>query len=266
MERLALVLLLAATLGATPAPPPDRAFPPGTSGQFVAVDLASGRHFRVDPAGCAQRYSPFSTFKIPNSLIGLETGVVAGPDETLRWDSAKYPVPDPAPGPEYEFAWTQDQSMRSALSFSIVWYYRELATRIGEPRMGRWLRLFDYGNRDLSGGLDRFWLGSSLRISPDEQARFLARLQAGAFPVSKEHLAFVQQVLTEELVAPGCRLITKTGSSSTGEGWLVGWLLREGGGGCAFALHENARSFDELVRTRPAIAHALLARAGYLPR
>lgn len=263
MQRITLVVLLAAALGATPAPRPDRAFPPGTSGQFVAVDLVTGRHFRVDPAGCAERYAPFSTFKIPNSLIGLETGVVASPDETWRWDSAKYPVPDPAPGPEYAHVWTQDQSMRSALALSIVWYYRELATRVGGPRMEKWLATFGYGNRDISGGLDRFWLGSSLRVSPDEQARFLARLQNGAFPVSKEHLAFVQDDLTEAAM-PGYRLIAKTGSSGTGEGWLVGWVLRDGGG-CAFALHMQARSFEELVRTRPGIARALLARAGYLP-
>jgi beta-lactamase class D len=239
------------------------AFPARTSSAFVSLDLKSGAYFRVNPAGCATRYSPFSTFKIPSSLIALETGVVKDPSERWHWDPAKYPPPSPAPGGDYVRLWQQDQDLRTALSRSVVWFFREVATRVGEPRMKQWLATFDYGNQDVSGGLDRFWLGSSLRISPDEQVAFLARLERGQLPVEKRNLELVQQILAQDS-GPGWRLVAKTGSSSTGEGWLVGWVERAGGG-CAFALHLEAPTYEEMTRVRSGLARDLLRQAGCLP-
>lgn len=239
------------------------AFPPGVSGAFVSLDLRTGKRFRVNPEGCANRYSPFSTFKIPNSLIGLETGVVKDPDEPWRWDPARHPLPTWGAGDDYLRAWQEDQSLRTALSRSIVWYYRELANRVGEARMKKWLATFAYGNQDISGGLDRFWIESTLRISPDEQAEFLAKLQQGKFPVAPGNLAIVQEVLGEES-SPGYRLVAKSGSSGTGEGWLVGWV-ESPGAGCSFALHFQAASHEEMARLRPGLARAFLRQAACVP-
>jgi len=255
------------------AAPPSRAkaegtaapagLPPGTSGEFVSLDLRTGKRFRVNPDGCSTRFAPFSTFEIPASLIGLETGVVKDPDEKWSWDAAKYPPPSPAQGGDHVLAWQQDQTLRTALSRSIVWYFRELATRVGEPRMKQWLATFEYGNQDVSGGLDRFWLGRSLRISPDEQVEFLARLQRGEFPVARLHLDLVKEVLTQEASA-GHRMVAKTGSSSDGEGWLVGWV-ESTGRGCAFALHLKAPSYEEMARVRAGLAREFLRQAGCIP-
>jgi beta-lactamase class D len=239
------------------------ALPPGTSGEFVSLDLRTGKRFRMNPDGCSTRFAPFSTFKIPASLIGLETGVVKDPDEKWSWDAAKYPPPSPAPGGDYILAWQRDQTLRTALSRSIVWYFRELASRVGEPRMKQWLATFEYGNQDVSGGLDRFWLGRSLRISPDEQVEFLARLQRGEFPVARRHLDLVKDVLTQEASA-GYRMMAKTGSSSDGEGWLVGWV-ESTGRGCAFALHLKAPSYEEMARVRAGLAREFLRQAGCIP-
>jgi beta-lactamase class D len=239
------------------------AFPPGTSGAFVSLDLGSGEHFRVNPAGCATRYAPYSTFKIPSSLIGLETGVVTDPDERWRWDPVRYPPPSPAPGGDSLSDWQQDQDLRTALARSIVWYFREVATRVGEPRMKQWLATFRYGNQDVSGGVDRFWLGSSLRISPDEQVEFLAKLQGGQFPVARKNLDLVKDVLTQDSGA-GYRVIAKTGSTPEGEGWLVGWV-ESPGGVCSFALHLNTQSYQEMARIRPGLARGFLRQAGCIP-
>ena len=130
--------------------------------------------------------------------------------------------------------------------------------------MKQWLATFEYGNQDVSGGLDRFWLGRSLRISPDEQVEFLARLQRGKFPVARRNLELVKEVLTQESGA-GYRLIAKTGSSSDGEGWLVGWV-ESPGGGYAFALHLNAPSYEEMARVRSGLAREFLRQAGCIPR
>ena len=239
-------------------------FPPGTSGAFSSLDLRTGTPFRVNPAGCATRYAPFSTFKIPSSLIALETGVVANPDDSWAWDPKKYPPPDPLPGPDYVRAWSQDQTLRTALPKSIVWFFREVATKVGEPRMKKWLATFDYGNQDVSGGLDRFWLGSSLRISPDEQAAFLVEAPARAAPGGERRTSTsCRSILTQE-TGRGWRLVAKTGSSATGEGWLVGWV-ESPGGGCAFALHLEASSYEEMARVRPGLARDFLRQAGCFP-
>ncbi len=235
-------------------------FPPGVSGAFVSVDLRSGERFRVNPEACATRHSPFSTFKIPGSLIGLETGVVKGPDERWRWDPARHPLPTWGAGDEYLRAWQQDQTLRTALPRSIVWYFREVANRVGQASMKQWLATFDYGNQDVSGGLDRFWLGSTLRISPDEQAAFLARLRRGQFPVAAKNLALVQELLTEESDA-GYRLIAKTGSSPDGEGWLVGWV-ESPAAACSFALYLRSSSYEDMARIRPGLARDFLRQAG----
>jgi beta-lactamase class D len=138
-----------------------------------------------------------------------------------------------------------------------------LETGEGEPRMKQWLATFDYGNQDVSGGLDRFWMGSTLRITPDEQVVFLARLQRGQFPVAKKNLELVQATLARDS-GPGWRLVAKTGSSSTGEGWLVGWVEVEGGG-CAFALHLDASSQDGLTPVLPGMARDFLRQSGCIP-
>jgi beta-lactamase class D len=187
----------------------------------------------VNPGGCATRHSPFSTFEIPASLIGLETGVVK-----------------------------EDQSLRSALAGSIVPYFREVATRVGETRMKQWLATFDYGNQDVSGGLDGFWLGSSLRISPDEQVAFLAKLERGQLPVARRNLDLLKEMLTQEAGA-GHRLVAKTGSSADGEGWLVGWV-ESPGGTCSFALDLMTASYEDMARVRPGLARDFLRQAGCL--
>jgi beta-lactamase class D len=153
--------------------------------------------------------------------------------------------------------------MRTALANSIVWYYREVATRVGAKRMQGWLDKFDYGNRDISGGLDHFWLGSSLLISPEEQVRFLTKLERGKTPISKEHLAIVREILTLENSADH-KLIAKTGSSGDGEGWLVGWT-ESAKGPCTFALHLKSASYSEMAEQRKTLSQEFLKAAGCLP-
>jgi beta-lactamase class D len=190
--------------------------------------------------------------------------VVKDPMEKWRWDRARYPPPSWSPGGDYRELWQQDQDLATAPPGSIVWYFRELATRVGEARMRQWLATFAYGNQDILGGLDRFWLGSPLAISPDEHVEFLARLARGEAGVSPAHLATVKDLLVRDR-GEGFRLVGKTVSSGDdGEGWLVGWVDRPGGG-CAFALFLRSTSFEEMARVRPVLARSFLRRAGCLP-
>ena len=114
-----------------------------------------------------ERLSPCSTFKIPNSMIALDSGAVRDENVSITWDGVVR---------EYPF-WNCDHSMRSAIGVSTVWFYQEMARRIGEKKMREMVLRGGYGNMDTSRTLTDFWLGSgSLKISANEQADFLTNL------------------------------------------------------------------------------------------
>ena len=102
----------------------------GINGAFVVYDLKNDRYVRYNERRCRQRFSPKSTFKIPNSLIGLETGVIRDAEFVIPWNQEKYP-PQANWNQEPFIHWGSDHTLRSAIKYSVVWYYRELALRVG---------------------------------------------------------------------------------------------------------------------------------------
>ena len=174
MRAAAAVALLTIALSAQPRAPDPARHLAGVTGTFVMLDAAANRYVRLNPARAAQRFPPCSTFKIPNTLIALQSGVAADANHFVKYDPA---LKLEGQGPTG--AWGRDHTLRSAFANSVVWYYQEIARRVGDARMSAFLRQFDYGDRDMSGGLDRFWLGT-LRIwltddTPD-QGRTMAWL------------------------------------------------------------------------------------------
>lgn len=196
---------------------------PGFRSALVVRDVAAGRTVRHGPALARERTSPCSTFKIPNSIIGLETGVIPDASFVLQWDGVQRPVAE----------WNRDHDLRSAMKHSVVWYYQELARRVGAERMRKRVSALRYGNGDTSGGPDGFWLGSSLRISPDEQVDFLARLYAGELAASPRSIAVVKDLLVQEPPGAGDRLPWKDGlvpgPRRNGAARVVGGVGRERG-------------------------------------
>lgn len=198
----------------------------GVEGAFVLYDPDGARYVRYNPERARDRFLPASTFKIPNSLIALDAGVVPDADRVLAWDSTVAPRQAWWPA-----SWSRSHDMRSAFSNSAVWYYQELARRIGAERMQRHLDRFGYGNRDLSGGIDRFWLSGGLRISPDEQVDFLRRFYQGELGASPRSTQAVKEIMVLE-TTPEYRLSGKTGTAELSAerelGWLVGYVERAG--------------------------------------
>jgi beta-lactamase class D len=181
---------------------------------------------RHNPERAATRFLPASTYKIPNTLIALETGVAGGADFALAWDSTTAPRQAWWPA-----SWARDHTLATALPNSVVWFYQEIARRVGAERMQSWLDRFGYGNADISGGIDTFWLTGGLRISPDEQVDFLRRFYSGELGVSERSTELAKRLLVLE-ETPTYRLSGKTGWAGLGEqgepevGWLVGYLER----------------------------------------
>jgi beta-lactamase class D len=232
-------------------------FFPGFESALVVRDVARGTTVRHGGARAAARVSPCSTFKIPNSLIGLETGVIRDASFVLPWDGVRRPREE----------WNRDHDLRSAIKYSVVWYYQELARRVGPERMQKWVSAFGYGNEDISGGIDRFWLGSSLRISPDEEVDFLGRLHAGTLTVSPRSLAIVKEILIQEAPGPGVVYRGKTGScqdpgAPQPHGWWVGSVEKEGGLVLYAALIEGPGASGMVCRP---MAERALAALGVLP-
>lgn len=198
----------------------------GAVGTFVLLDDRTAAFTRHNPARASQRFVPASTFKIANSLIALETGVANGPDFTLRYDPAVNP-----PRASWPLEWAHDQTMRTAIRHSVVWFYQELARRIGPQRMKSFIDRFTYGNRDISGPVDRFWLQGPLRISPDEQAVFLRRLYHGRLGVSEQTSRIVKEILVLA-ETPEYRLSGKSGTLSLTPtrqlAWHVGYIEQSG--------------------------------------
>lgn len=150
---------------------------------FVMFDKQKQKYFRFNKARCAERFSPASTFKIPNSLIGLESGVIADEDFTIKWDGIK----------RWNDEWNKDHTLATAIKYSVVPYYRELARRVGRKSMEKYLASLNYGNMVIGEKVDMFWLDSSLKISADEQVEFLKHLYDYKLPFSKRNIDLVKK-------------------------------------------------------------------------
>src|ERR1700730_13223975 len=207
----------------------------GTVGTFVGYKIDDYLLIASDKERSGQAMLPASTFKIPNSLIALETGVVGDPDiDVFKWDGVVRSIA----------AWNRDHTMRSAIAVSAVPVYQEIARRIGVQRMQKYIDLLDYGNRDIGGGLDQFWLTGNLRIDPIQQIDFVDRLRRGVASSPKRHQELGRDILP--VTKSGDAVIrAKTGlvGAELGKpslGWLVGWA-EKGGTSTVFALNLDVR-------------------------
>jgi beta-lactamase class D len=200
-------------------------------------------------------------------LIGLETGVVRNADFLISWNSQRYP-PEGRPNTEPFIHWWQDHTLRSAIRYSVVWYYIEIARQVGAQRMQKYVTQFRYGNRDTSGGIEQFWRNSSLQISADEQVDFLRRFYTGQLPVSRSSTEIVKDIILLEQTAT-YRLSGKTGAAPRENGgtlaWFVGYLEREGNV-YFFALNMDGASHEAIRDERINLTKRILAELGYLPK
>lgn len=231
----------------------------GTDGTIVVFDPRSKSAVAVNAARAERGYLPASTFKIPNSLIGLEIGAVSDVDtELFPWNGTTFLVDGQDILPK---ACNADIPLRTAFRLSCVQVYQQLARRIGSERFGHWLTTLDYGNRDIGGApVDLFWLEGNLRISAWQQIAFLARLAAGDLPVSARTLSQVRAIMTIEKSA-AATLYAKTGYASA-LGWWVGWVEKDGETRI-FALNLDMPRFD-LGKARVEIGKAVLRDLGAL--
>lgn len=230
----------------------------GVQGAFVLYDLNRNQYLRYNPERCVERFLPASTFKIMNALIGLETGILSDENHVIQWDGKQYDVP----------SWNQDQTLKTAVQNSVVWYFQELARQVGKGKIQYYVDATHYGNQDISGHVDSFWLDGGLRISADEQIELLKRLYQGDLPFSERSMNIVKEILVLEKTE-SYQLSGKTGSVqrlSLLESWFVGYLETQGDV-YFFATHLERSNSDgnadgNLAKT---ISLDILHSLGYLP-
>ena len=189
----------------------------GIDGCFSLFNNATGAvtvyNMRLD----TQRFLPASTFKIVNSLIGIETGKIVDEKMVIPWDSVQ----------RWNKDWNQDLTMEQAFKLSSVPYYQEVARRIGRDTMKQWIDSLRYGNMNISGPIDSFWLNNTLKISPDEQLGLVKRLYFDQLPFQKRAQQIVRDVMLMEDDTQ-YKLSYKTGTGfdemQNVIGWVVGWI------------------------------------------
>jgi beta-lactamase class D len=219
------------------------------NGAFVLFNNSENKYFRINEERCSQRFLPASTFKIPNSIIGLEAGVIKDENFIIEWDKLDRGNKE----------WNKDNSLATAIKYSVVPYYQELARRVGKEKMQKYLNDFNYGNNKIGERVDNFWLDNSLMISSEEQIEFLKKFYFYKLPVSKRSIDIVKNIMSFEEY-PQSILKYKTGGGQkedgTWIGWLVGFIEKTSQNKSDvkdvyfFALNVDGKSFEEISKLR----------------
>jgi beta-lactamase class D len=204
-------------------------------------------------------YLPASTFKIVNSLVGLQTGVIANDSMVIRWDSVTRPVA----------AWNKDLSYYEAFRVSAVPYFQEVARRIGKDTMQFWLDSLHYGSAKITTHIDTFWLDNSLKITPDEELGLVKKLYFNQLPFYRINQEIVKRAMLME-DKPEYKLSYKTGWSGWDEktnrqiAWMVGYV-EENNHPYFFVLNfESKDRNQDIPAIRSRIVKGILSQLGFL--
>jgi len=190
-------------------------------GSILVYDLQKKVYYSNDFEWAEQGQLPASTFKIPNSIIALETGVVENDSTIFKWDGEDRYLP----------VWEQDLMLKEAFHYSCVPCYQEVARKVGVGQMNAYLDKFEYGNMVVdSTNIDQFWLEGASRISPFEQIDFLTRFYKEELPISPSTYTIMKKMIIME-ANDSYTLRGKTGwsvSKGRDNGWFVGYLSTKG--------------------------------------
>ncbi|MEM7353236.1 MAG: penicillin-binding transpeptidase domain-containing protein [Acidobacteriota bacterium] len=234
---------------------------------FYAIDIEDGSHFAYQPERASERHIPYSTFKIPNLIIALETGAATSLEHRRPWDQQARPAASHWPK-----SWQQSQSLESAFKRSAMWYFQDVAIEVGGKRYRKFLRNFEYGNADVPDADDAFWLEGPLKISPEEQALFMEKLVTESLKIRPSTLSAIREV---SLIGgtSGYQLYGKTGSGPVVagdfdgefEGWLVGWVDRPDRAPVVYSLYVRGPRYGSIKGFRRQMSIRFLRSIGAVP-
>ena len=202
----------------------------GLEGTIVFLDLTSNQEIIFNSNLANIRTTPCSTFKIWNTLIGIENNLINSENDPFYiWDGISRPYPD----------WNKNLTLQEAFKVSCVPAYQNLANKIGLKNMQFWITKLNYGDRDTSSGLDIFWLPmpnkKSILISPKEQAILIKQLINNQLSFSEKALRILKIAMFSKKTDIGI-IYGKTGSGKNinnilenNIGWYVGHIISKNG-------------------------------------
>jgi beta-lactamase class D len=221
----------------------------GHAGTMVIKNMETGEVITYNAKRSKERFTPASTFKIPNSLIGLETGVIKDENFVIKWDGMQRENED----------WNRNHDLASAIKYSVVPYYQELARRAGRDNEQKYLNLFDYGNKKIGSGVDIFWLDNSLKISAVGQISFLEKFYYYGLKVNEKNIDIIKKILQFKEFG-SVRVKYKTGTGELPDkkyiGWLVGYI-EKGKNVYLFAFNIEGKTFAETRGLRDEIPYEI---------
>ncbi|MDM1497133.1 class D beta-lactamase [Myroides odoratimimus] len=187
------------------------------NGSILIYDVKNKIYYSNDFSWAKTGVIPASTFKIPNSIIALETGIIKNDSAIFKWNGEKRRFK----------GWEEDLTFKKAFQVSCVPCYQEIARKVGVKRMKKYLRKLDYKGMVFDTlTIDNFWLEGNSKISQKQQIDFLRKFYFSKFPISDRTIKIVKNIMeierTENYILSG-----KTGLSSIEEkynGWFVGYV------------------------------------------
>jgi len=186
------------------------------TGAMIITNLEGSTGYAYNPKRLHTRFLPASTFKILNTLIALDSKVIKDENEVIKWDGKDRGWKE----------WNRDQTLKTAFSSSCVWFYQELARRIGNDTYLKHLKTLEYGNQMTGPRVDTFWLNGDIAISPYEQITFLKMLYGEQLPYAYSHTDILKKIMIVDKT-PNYTIRAKTGWTmrvASQVGWYVGYL------------------------------------------
>lgn len=186
-------------------------------GSFVLYNLENDAWSIHNMEHATLRVAPNSTYKIYDALFALEEGVITPENSFITWNGESYPFE----------AWNTDQTLQSAMSSSVNWYFQAVDEQLGASSVDNYIQEIGYGNRNMSDDSSTYWMESSLKISPIEQVELLTKLQNNSFSFAPENINAVK----DAICLSSSNVRTFYGKTGTGRvdgqdvnGWFIGYI------------------------------------------
>jgi len=215
----------------------------GLNGCAVIYDPLENQYLLYNKSMCEVEVSPYSTFKIVSTLMGLNNGVLTDETSVMKYSGTIYPI----------YSWNQNLTLKEAFQTSCIWYFRQVIDAIGQEKVKSELQELHYGNCDISEwkgsnvnqlrDLNGFWLGSSLKISPIEQVQIVDKIFEGKSQFTEKQTDILKSIMALD-DSENCEIYGKTGSGTDGQAWYVGFS-EENGDRVYFAIYlEDSKNKD----------------------
>jgi beta-lactamase class D len=225
MKRISIIIIILTVISACSVNPKTEIHPEFKSffdeyeveGCFLLYDFEKEKTIVYNQERCEKGFLPASTFKMVNTLIGLDNGIITGVEFIIPWDSVNRQIP----------AWNREHNLKTAFQNSVVPWYQELARKIGVKNMKTGVEKARFGNMDISEkNIDLFWLRGNSRITAYEQLDFQKRLIKNELPFQQKDIDLLKKIMIME-ETPETILRGKTGWAVMEDkniGWLSGYL------------------------------------------